>query len=106
MPLLYMPKMRYGAIWANDDIKVRSNLTITLGLRFDHPVQVDFVRRAIGDAERSGTEVLVVQLNSRGGVVSSASIDGLITRIRQARVPLSRRISLGPTWRSRRAASR
>jgi|SwirhisoilCB1_FD_contig_61_2673350_length_3824_multi_6_in_0_out_0_1 hypothetical protein len=36
IPFKYMPKMRYGAIWANDDIKLRSNLTITLGLRFDH----------------------------------------------------------------------
>ena len=34
-PFKYMPRMKYGAIWANDDIKVKSNLTVTLGLRFD-----------------------------------------------------------------------
>ena len=27
--------MKYGAFWGNDDIKVTSNLNITLGLRFD-----------------------------------------------------------------------
>ncbi len=36
IPFRYMPKMRYGAIWANDDVKVLHNLTLTLGLRFDH----------------------------------------------------------------------
>jgi len=34
-PIKYMPKMKYGAIWANDDVKVLSNLTLTFGLRFD-----------------------------------------------------------------------
>ena len=34
-PFKYMPRMKYGAIWANDDIKVLSNLNITIGLRFD-----------------------------------------------------------------------
>jgi hypothetical protein len=34
-PFKYMPRMKYGAIWANDDVKVLSNLTITLGLRLD-----------------------------------------------------------------------
>ena len=27
--------MKYGAIWANDDVKLLRNLTITIGLRFD-----------------------------------------------------------------------
>ncbi len=35
VPFKYMPKMKYAAIWANDDIKVTSNLNITVGLRFD-----------------------------------------------------------------------
>lgn len=35
IPIKYMPKMKYGAIWANDDFKVLPNLTLTLGLRFD-----------------------------------------------------------------------
>jgi hypothetical protein len=35
VPFKYMPKMKYGSFWANDDIKVTSNFNITLGLRFD-----------------------------------------------------------------------
>jgi len=35
VPIRYMPKMKYGAPWVNDDIKVTKNLNITLGLRFD-----------------------------------------------------------------------
>jgi Carboxypeptidase regulatory-like domain/TonB dependent receptor len=34
-PFKYMPRMKYGAFWANDDIKVTSNFNITVGLRFD-----------------------------------------------------------------------
>jgi hypothetical protein len=34
-PFKYMPRMKYGAIWANDDIKVTSNFNLTVGLRFD-----------------------------------------------------------------------
>jgi hypothetical protein len=34
-PFKYMPKMKYGAIWANDDLKVTSKLNLTLGLRVD-----------------------------------------------------------------------
>jgi len=35
VPFKYMPKMKYGSFWGNDDIKVLSNLNVTLGLRFD-----------------------------------------------------------------------
>jgi hypothetical protein len=35
IPFKYMPKMKYGSFWGNDDIKVKTNLTITLGLRLD-----------------------------------------------------------------------
>ncbi|MGE5054139.1 MAG: TonB-dependent receptor domain-containing protein, partial [Acidobacteriota bacterium] len=35
VPFKYMPRMKYGAIWANDDIKVTSNFNLTVGLRFD-----------------------------------------------------------------------
>jgi hypothetical protein len=35
VPFKYMPRMKYGAIWANDDIKVLSNLNISIGLRLD-----------------------------------------------------------------------
>lgn len=35
IPIKYMPKMKYGAIWVNDDFKLSSKLNITLGLRVD-----------------------------------------------------------------------
>lgn len=35
VPFKYMPKMKYGSFWGNDDIKVSNNLNLTLGLRFD-----------------------------------------------------------------------
>jgi len=34
-PLKYMPRMKYGSFWGNDDIKLMKNLNITLGLRVD-----------------------------------------------------------------------
>lgn len=34
-PFKYMPRMKYGAFWGNDDIKLTHNLNITLGLRVD-----------------------------------------------------------------------
>jgi hypothetical protein len=35
VPFKYMPKMKYGSFWGNDDVKVMKNLNLTLGLRFD-----------------------------------------------------------------------
>jgi hypothetical protein len=35
-PFEYRPSNKYTALWANDDYKVTPNLTLTLGLRFDH----------------------------------------------------------------------
>ena len=35
VPFKYMPKMKYGSFWGNDDVKVTKNLNLTLGLRFD-----------------------------------------------------------------------
>jgi len=34
-PFSYMPKMKYGSPWINDDFKLTPKLTLTLGLRFD-----------------------------------------------------------------------
>lgn len=34
-PFRYMPRMKYGSFWGNDDFKVTSKLNITLGLRVD-----------------------------------------------------------------------
>ena len=35
VPFKYMPKMKYGSFWGNDDIKVTKNLNLTFGVRFD-----------------------------------------------------------------------
>jgi Carboxypeptidase regulatory-like domain/TonB dependent receptor-like, beta-barrel len=35
VPFKYMPKMKYGSPWVNDDIKLTKNLNVTIGLRFD-----------------------------------------------------------------------
>src|SRR5260370_1497566 len=35
VPFKYMPKMKYGSPWINDDMKVTSKLNLTFGLRFD-----------------------------------------------------------------------
>jgi len=34
-PFKYMPRMKYGSFWGNDDFKLAKNLNITLGLRVD-----------------------------------------------------------------------
>ena len=35
VPFKYMPRMKYGSPWINDDIKVTSKLNLTFGVRFD-----------------------------------------------------------------------
>jgi membrane-bound serine protease (ClpP class) len=58
-------------------------------------VVADFVTRAVDDAERSGVEALVVQLDSSGAVVDDARLDALVARIEQAAVPVA--VWVGPT---------
>jgi membrane-bound serine protease (ClpP class) len=53
------------------------------------PVVVDFLDRSIRDSQRGGAEVLVIQLDSPGTLVSDGTLDGLIDRIRHARVPVA-----------------
>jgi len=58
------------------------------------PIQVDFLDRAVSDAEDDGAEVLVVQLNSGGGVVRQRQLEALAEQLRRARVPVA--IWVGP----------
>jgi len=58
------------------------------------PIQVDFLDRSVSDAEDDGAEVLVVQLNSGGGVVPERRVEALAERLRTARVPVA--IWVGP----------
>lgn len=58
------------------------------------PIQVDFIERAVRDAEGDGAEAVVLQLNSGGGVVPEERVDALAERIRTARVPVT--VWVGP----------
>ena len=53
------------------------------------PVVADFLLGAIEDAERSGAEVLVIQLDSPGTLVDQAELDALSFRLAHADVPVA-----------------
>jgi membrane-bound serine protease (ClpP class) len=58
------------------------------------PIEANFIREAIGDAERGGALALVVQMSSSGGVLSSSRLNALATRISSSTVPIA--IWVGP----------
>ncbi|MGI8685640.1 MAG: NfeD family protein [Acidimicrobiales bacterium] len=58
-------------------------------------VQVDFVSDALHDAEKGGAEALVIQVNSRGGIVDRADLDVLAFRVAHAEVPVA--VWVGPS---------
>lgn len=51
-------------------------------------VLVDFVEEQVADAEREGAVALVLQVNSKGSVVSDARLDRLLRTVAGARVPV------------------
>ena len=53
------------------------------------PVLVDFVHRAVDEAEDQGALSLVLQLNSPGAAVSDADLQGLIDAVRSSAVPVT-----------------
>jgi membrane-bound serine protease (ClpP class) len=53
------------------------------------PVVADFVDRTIADAQRERPEVLVLQLDSPGALVSDARVDHLVDAIRSSSVPIA-----------------
>ena len=59
------------------------------------PVLVDFVSRSIEDAEDAGSVALVLQLNSRGAVVSDEEIRALTDQMQAASVPVD--VWVGPS---------
>ncbi|MGH9189849.1 MAG: NfeD family protein [Acidimicrobiales bacterium] len=75
-----------GAVGVVDIVKV--------GGRLD-PVTADFVVRAIDRAESDDGEVVVVQLDSPGSLLSPDRLDRLLTRVSSARVPVA--VWVGPT---------
>ncbi len=75
------------------------------------PIQVDFIRSAVGAAEEDGAEAVVVQLNSGGGVVPESQLEALAERLRTTRVPVAIWVgpngsrAVGPPFRLLQAAS-
>src|SRR3954470_10915195 len=56
---------------------------------FIDPVVVDFVEHSLASAEKAGAEAFVIQLNSRGSLVSKAELDALLFRLfHQSKVPV------------------
>ena len=53
------------------------------------PVVSDFLLRAVEDAESSGAEVLVIQLDSPGSLLDQAELDALSFRLSHADVPVA-----------------
>src|SRR5947209_4127210 len=59
------------------------------------PIEADFVRRAVRQAERDDDEVLVIQLDSPGDLLEGPDLDVLAFRISHARVPVA--VWVGPS---------
>lgn len=53
------------------------------------PVVADFLQGAVDDAESSGAEVLVIQLDSPGSLLDQAELDALSFRLSHAEVPVA-----------------
>ncbi len=62
------------------------------------PVVSDFIRRAIAGAAKAKSEVLVIQLDSPGVLISGPKFDALAERIRTSAVPVA--VWVGPTGAS------
>lgn len=67
------------------------------------PVVVDFLRRAVARAARSNSEVLVIQLDSPGVLVSRSRFAALAELIRTSKVPVA--VWVGPTGASASGAT-
>jgi membrane-bound serine protease (ClpP class) len=67
------------------------------------PVLVDFVERAVTDAEASGSVALVLQLDSPGPIVAEDDFDALVERVEEADVPIA--VWIGPSGASARGGA-
>jgi membrane-bound serine protease (ClpP class) len=67
------------------------------------PVVADFIRRAIARADKSKSEVLVLQLNSPGVLIGRADFTRLVEEIRVSPVPVA--VWVGPTGASASGAT-
>jgi membrane-bound serine protease (ClpP class) len=69
------------------------------------PVVADFLQRSIAASEKGRAEVLIIQLDSPGSLVSTARLDDLVARIEHATVPIAIWIG-GPGAHAIRGAGR
>ena len=67
------------------------------------PVVADFLTRAVAAAERAGSEVLVIQLDTPGVLVGPERFATLVERIRTARMPVA--VWVGPSGAEAGAAA-
>lgn len=73
-------------------------------------IQVDFVKDALREAEEGGAEALVIQVNSRDGIVDDATLDILVLRLTHSPVPVAAWVgpsgarAIGPAFRIVQAA--
>ena len=58
-------------------------------------IQVDFVKDALREAEEGGAEALLIQVNSRNGIVDKGTLDALVRRLTHATVPVA--VWVGPS---------
>jgi len=59
------------------------------------PIQLESIDAAIDRAAEQGAQALVLQMNSRGAVVDRAAMEGLLTRVADAPVPIA--VWVGPS---------
>lgn len=59
------------------------------------PIQADFVKRSIGQAEKDDDEVLVIQLDSPGTLLDRSDLDVLAFRVAHAQLPVA--VWVGPS---------
>ena len=59
------------------------------------PILLDSVETAIGDAETNGSQALILQVNSKGTVISDDEVEHLLELIADAPVPIG--VWVGPT---------
>jgi len=59
------------------------------------PIEADFVRRSLAQAEKNDDEVLVIQLDSPGALVDQSALDVLAFRLSHASVPVA--VWIGPS---------
>ncbi len=59
------------------------------------PIQLDSVENAIANAHETGSQALILQVNSRGTVISDDEVEGLLELIADAPVPIG--VWVGPT---------